>query len=142
MEKPLVIKNKLQIDERATNGTLTPYMERDRIFRLIDDVAIKEADFLEDYTHNLTDHQFRNFANRYVPKRKKPTNVLLFAVLGLLAVGGIHRFYLGQYGLGILYLLTGGLFGIGTIVDIVLHQRVARKYNMIKANEELDRLDY
>jgi TM2 domain-containing membrane protein YozV len=32
---------------------------------------------------------------------------------------GIHRFYLGYTGLGILYLLTGGIFGIGVIVDFV-----------------------
>lgn len=33
---------------------------------------------------------------------------------------GIHRFYLGHIGMGILYLLTGGLCGIGVIVDLIL----------------------
>ena len=32
---------------------------------------------------------------------------------------GIHYFYTGKIGMGILYLLTLGLFGIGWIVDIV-----------------------
>ena len=36
--------------------------------------------------------------------------------LGLL---GAHRFYEGRIGLGILYLLTGGIFGIGWIIDII-----------------------
>ncbi|OHX68255.1 TM2 domain-containing protein [Flammeovirga pacifica] len=31
---------------------------------------------------------------------------------------GIHRFYLGRPLSGILYLCTGGLFGIGWIVDL------------------------
>ena len=32
---------------------------------------------------------------------------------------GIHRFYVGKVGMGILYLLTGGLCGIGWIIDII-----------------------
>ena len=42
---------------------------------------------------------------------------LLFWFLGFL---GIHRFYLGFTGLGILYLLTAAIFGIGWIVDLIL----------------------
>jgi hypothetical protein len=40
--------------------------------------------------------------------------------LWLVGLCGIHRLYLGHYGSGILYLLTLGLCGIGTIVDLVL----------------------
>lgn len=38
--------------------------------------------------------------------------------LFLLGLGGVHRIYLKKYGTGILYLLTGGLFGIGQIIDL------------------------
>lgn len=32
---------------------------------------------------------------------------------------GVHRFMAGKIGTGIIWLLTGGCFGIGYIVDIV-----------------------
>jgi len=38
-------------------------------------------------------------------------------LLTFVGVLGIHRFYLGKWGTGILYLLTVGLFGIGLIYD-------------------------
>ncbi len=33
---------------------------------------------------------------------------------------GIHRFYTGKIGTGILYIFTGGLFGIGALVDFIM----------------------
>lgn len=36
-----------------------------------------------------------------------------------LGVFGIHRFYMGKVGTGILWLLTGGLLGIGYIYDFL-----------------------
>lgn len=33
---------------------------------------------------------------------------------------GAHKFYEGKTGMGILYLFTGGLFGIGAIIDFII----------------------
>lgn len=52
----------------------------------------------------------------------KPKSKILAAVLatlGFCGCAGLHRFYSGKIGTGILYFCTGGLFGIGTIVDLV-----------------------
>ncbi len=37
-----------------------------------------------------------------------------------LGVFGAHKFYEGRILLGVLYICTGGLFGIGIIVDLVI----------------------
>ena len=52
-----------------------------------------------------------------VSAKSKTTDLLLCIFLGTL---GVHRFYEGKIGTGILWLCTLGLFGIGWIVDIVL----------------------
>jgi hypothetical protein len=44
------------------------------------------------------------------------------AVIGLFGLAGIHRFYLGKPVTGLIWLLTGGLFGIGTIYDLITMQ--------------------
>ena len=48
--------------------------------------------------------------------KSKTTAILLCFFLGGL---GVHQFYLGKMGLGVLYLLTGGLCGIGTLVNFI-----------------------
>lgn len=50
------------------------------------------------------------------PKSKLITLILWF-FLGLF---GGHRFYIGSYGLAVVYLFTLGLFGIGWLADLAL----------------------
>lgn len=45
---------------------------------------------------------------------------VLFFLCLFLGVLGIHKFYEGRILLGLLYLFTGGLFGIGVVVDLVI----------------------
>ena len=50
------------------------------------------------------------------PKSRLITLLLCIFVGGL----GIHRFYVGKIGTGILWLLTGGCLGVGALVDIIM----------------------
>lgn len=43
-----------------------------------------------------------------------------FLLCLLLGGFGAHKFYEGKIGMGILYLLTGGLFVVGVIVDLIV----------------------
>lgn len=51
-----------------------------------------------------------------------------WVLLTFLGVFGIHRFYLGKWITGILYLVTGGLFGLGYLYDYwTLNEQVSEK---------------
>lgn len=49
--------------------------------------------------------------------KSKGTTAVLCLLLGCL---GVHRFYVGKIGTGILWLLTLGFCGIGVLMDFVM----------------------
>ena len=64
---------------------------------------------------NISDDEYLNTIN--TDDKSIVVAVALWFFLGWL---GIHRFYLGHIGVGVLYLLTGSLCGLGWIIDGIL----------------------
>jgi len=57
----------------------------------------------------------------YYPQPCSPSSRwIAFILCFFVGVLGIHRFYVGKIGTGVLYLFTGGLFGIGWLVDLIM----------------------
>ena len=50
---------------------------------------------------------------------KNINSVVYFLIVFFLGALGVHKFIDGKIGMGILYLLTAGLFGIGWLIDII-----------------------
>src|SRR5919107_572171 len=88
-----------------------------------------ERSFIERLTTGMSEAEVQQVATAYRQTRKDPQTILLMAVIGIVAVPGLHRFWLGQVGIGFLYLLTWGLLLIGTITDIVKYRELAFSYN-------------
>lgn len=58
-----------------------------------------------------------NYVTQTSDKNKKTAAIL--CACGFLGIGGLHYFYVGRIGKGMLYLFTCGLFLIGTIMDLL-----------------------
>lgn len=59
---------------------------------------------------NVAGAQFGRLKNKWVA----------LALCFLLGYFGAHKFYEGKIGMGVLYIFTFGLFGIGVIVDLIV----------------------
>lgn len=100
-----------------------------QLFMQLRGITPEEMQYLEQLTSGFTEQQVKNFVMLYSNKRKDPQDILLFTLLGFVIIAGVQRFVIGQIGMGFLYLFTGGLCLIGTIVDVINHKSITQEYN-------------
>ena len=60
-----------------------------------------------------------NSNTRWMGNAKNKSTAIVLCLLGLLGFAGFHKFYEGKALMGIIYFLTGGIFLIGTILDLI-----------------------
>ena len=105
------------------------------ILQVFPEAEGQEQLFLSGLISDMTDNQAQTFAIAYGAQRKDPTTFIILTLIGLLIIAGIGRFYNGNMGLGILYLLTGGLCWIGTLIDIFKFKTIVFQANSVKAQQ-------
>lgn len=96
-------------------------------------MTMDEYSFLHHASAGLTHNQVNTFMAVYASRRKNPIDILVGTLFGFMGLAGVHRFMTGQIFLGILYLLTGGFLGIGTLIDAISYKNIANNYNRLLA---------
>lgn len=61
--------------------------------------------------------------------RRTVTAAYLLWVPCLFGVSGLHRFYTGRWVSGLIWLFTGGLCGIGQVIDLIFIPRMVEDHN-------------
>lgn len=83
-------------------------------------VAELKAEQPQVVINNSNNNVNTNINGRGGKKKKEINKWLAFFLCLFLGWLGVHRFYEGKIGTGILYLITLGLCGIGVLVDLII----------------------
>lgn len=111
-----------------------------KIFELLPELEGDESQYISHIIEDMPDEKATLFSSIYRSRRRDPVLLLVLTLIGLFGVAGIHRFFVGHIGMGILYFFTLGLCSIGTIVDMINYKNFAFEYNRNVARNLLSEL--
>jgi TM2 domain-containing membrane protein YozV len=100
-----------------------------KLLTLLPNIEQEELVYIQMLVKDMNDNQITQYASIYSSRRKDPQTILLLTLIGFFGVAGVQRFVLDQIGMGLLYLFTGGICVIGTIVDLINYKRLATEFN-------------
>ena len=104
-------------------------MDKNQVDQLMVTLASKvPSESLNQIRQHLEHAQDFNGAQVAIAQMKDPTIVLIISIFA--GPLGIDRFYLGDTGMGIGKLLTGGGCGIWALIDLFLIMGAAKQKNM------------
>lgn len=105
------------------------------VLKFLPELQGQEMAYIQELIKDMGNDEAQLFANIYRARRRDPQLILITTILGFFVIAGIQRFLVNQIGMGLLYLFTGGLCLIGTIVDLINYQKLAFDYNHLIADE-------
>lgn len=94
-----------------------------------------ELAIIQSITRDMTEWEQQQFIAFYRGKRKEQLTLLILTLIGFLGIAGIQRFLIGDVVLGVLFLITFGFCGIGTIIDVINIKGLTFEYNRKQALE-------
>lgn len=113
-------------------------MNQQQLLMTLPDLQPDELLLLQNLTKEMTEGQQQQFFAVYRSKRKEKKDLLILTIIGFFGVAGIQRFVIGETGMGILYLLTIGFCGIGTIIDLINLDGMVSKFNQKQAMDTME----
>jgi TM2 domain-containing membrane protein YozV len=106
-----------------------------KMLMMLPNVQPEEMMNIQELTRDMSENQKQQFMLFYSNKRKEEQGLMILALIGFFGFAGIHRLTTGDTALGIIYLLTFGLCGVGTIIDLVNIKKITAEYNRKQAIE-------
>ena len=115
-------------EKDAVDGKITERFPENGVmlFTVVSDSAGHIMDLPTYSIESVPDERYQELTNIYNERiaameeeyeQEKSTRGIEFLLCFFLGALGAHKFYRKQFGMGILYLLTGGIFGIGWLID-------------------------
>lgn len=110
-------------------------MDFKQMMMMLPGTGPEELMHLQNLAEDMNEEQRRQFLVIYQGKRREQQNLTILTIVGFLGIAGLQRFVTDNVALGVVYLLTLGFCGIGTIIDLINIKSITNNYNNKQAIE-------
>lgn len=110
-------------------------MDFNQMLMMLPGIQPDEFTLIKNITNDFSEQEKEQFLTFYQSKRRDQQNLTILTIVGFFGIAGLQRFVTDDVGMGVLYLLTLGFCGIGTIIDLINIRRIATDFNNKKAME-------